>query len=57
MSQSRSDVIFAHLELVKTCIFLISDNISFSSRKELWGIYTPLERMFLALCYVQHSNS
>jgi len=52
MSQSRSDVIFAHLELANICLFLLSDNISSSSQNELWGIYVPLERVFLALCYV-----
>ena len=57
MSQSRSDVIFKHSELAKICLFLLSDNLSSSSRNELWGSYVPLERVFLALCYVQHSYS
>jgi len=57
MSQSRTDVIFAHLELAEICLFLLSDNISSTFRNELWGIYVPLERVFLALCYVQHSYS
>jgi len=39
------------------CPFLLPGSISSSSRKEFWGIYVPLDSVFLVHCYALHRCS